>query len=136
MTDTNFNYPTFILTKRLVSLGIPKSDFWVVMAAIAGFWSNAFLLMNLTPGKYAGLELGKLFCLFTKLTLYIKFVLLIVSLFFFLPSTDINDHKLLEHKLKEAHNAAQKSTESKTRFLSNMSHGNLHIRKREIKRKL
>ncbi|KAI8331742.1 hypothetical protein BC941DRAFT_496382 [Chlamydoabsidia padenii] len=36
--------------------------------------------------------------------------------------TDINDHKLLEHKLKEAHNAAQKSTESKTRFLSNMSH--------------
>lgn len=38
-------------------------------------------------------------------------------------STDINDHKLLEHKLKEAHDAAQKSTESKTRFLSNMSHG-------------
>jgi signal transduction histidine kinase len=41
----------------------------------------------------------------------------------FISSTDINDHKLLEHKLKEAHNAAQKSTESKTRFLSNMSHG-------------
>lgn len=37
--------------------------------------------------------------------------------------TDINDQKLLEHKLKEAHDAAQKSTESKTRFLSNMSHG-------------
>jgi nitrogen-specific signal transduction histidine kinase len=37
-------------------------------------------------------------------------------------STDINDHKLLEKKLKEAHDAAQKSTESKTRFLSNMSH--------------
>ncbi|ORX55707.1 hypothetical protein DM01DRAFT_1335100 [Hesseltinella vesiculosa] len=36
--------------------------------------------------------------------------------------TDINDQKLLEHKLKEAHSAAQKSTESKTRFLSNMSH--------------
>ncbi|KAG0332869.1 hypothetical protein BG004_001065 [Podila humilis] len=36
--------------------------------------------------------------------------------------TDINDHKLLEQKLKEAHDAAQKSTESKTRFLSNMSH--------------
>ncbi|KAH7028506.1 succinate dehydrogenase iron-sulfur subunit [Linnemannia elongata] len=36
--------------------------------------------------------------------------------------TDINDQKLLEHKLKEAHDAAQKSTESKTRFLSNMSH--------------
>ncbi|KAI9479525.1 hypothetical protein BDB00DRAFT_858694 [Zychaea mexicana] len=36
--------------------------------------------------------------------------------------TDINDHKLLEHKLKEAHDAAQKSMESKTRFLSNMSH--------------
>ncbi|RUS28591.1 hypothetical protein BC938DRAFT_481703 [Jimgerdemannia flammicorona] len=36
--------------------------------------------------------------------------------------TDINDHKVLEHKLKEAHDAAQKSTESKTRFLSNMSH--------------
>ncbi|KAI7896111.1 succinate dehydrogenase iron-sulfur subunit, partial [Mucor mucedo] len=36
--------------------------------------------------------------------------------------TDINDHKLLEKKLKEAHDAAQKSTESKTRFLSNMSH--------------
>lgn len=39
--------------------------------------------------------------------------------------TDINDHKLLEQKLKEAHDAAQKSTESKTRFLSNMSHGKL-----------
>lgn len=37
-------------------------------------------------------------------------------------STDINDQKLLEKKLKEAHDAAQKSTESKTRFLSNMSH--------------
>lgn len=36
--------------------------------------------------------------------------------------TDINDQKLLEQKLKEAHDAAQKSTESKTRFLSNMSH--------------
>ncbi|KAF8976108.1 hypothetical protein BGZ46_008572 [Entomortierella lignicola] len=36
--------------------------------------------------------------------------------------TDINDQKLLEHKLKEAHDAAKKSTESKTRFLSNMSH--------------
>ncbi|ORZ09833.1 hypothetical protein BCR42DRAFT_454801 [Absidia repens] len=36
--------------------------------------------------------------------------------------TDINDQKLLEHKLKEAHDAAQKSTESKSRFLSNMSH--------------
>lgn len=36
--------------------------------------------------------------------------------------TDINDHKLLEKKLKEAHDAAQRSTESKTRFLSNMSH--------------
>ncbi|KAI9256692.1 hypothetical protein BY458DRAFT_492521 [Sporodiniella umbellata] len=36
--------------------------------------------------------------------------------------TDINDHKLLEQKLKEAHDAAQRSTESKTRFLSNMSH--------------
>ncbi|KAG0240211.1 hypothetical protein BGW41_007116 [Actinomortierella wolfii] len=36
--------------------------------------------------------------------------------------TDINDQKMLEHKLKEAHDAAQKSTESKTRFLSNMSH--------------
>ncbi|KAF9581491.1 hypothetical protein BGW38_001469, partial [Lunasporangiospora selenospora] len=36
--------------------------------------------------------------------------------------TDINDQKQLEHKLKEAHDAAQKSTESKTRFLSNMSH--------------
>ncbi|KAI8885290.1 hypothetical protein K501DRAFT_284371 [Backusella circina FSU 941] len=36
--------------------------------------------------------------------------------------TDINDQKLLEKKLQEAHDAAQKSTESKTRFLSNMSH--------------
>ncbi|KAL1917948.1 uncharacterized protein VTP21DRAFT_3782 [Calcarisporiella thermophila] len=36
--------------------------------------------------------------------------------------TDINEHKLLEKTLKEAHDAAQKSTESKTRFLSNMSH--------------
>jgi len=36
--------------------------------------------------------------------------------------TDINDHKLLEQKLKEANEAAQKSMESKTRFLSNMSH--------------
>lgn len=39
-------------------------------------------------------------------------------------STDINDQKQFEQKLKEAHDAAQKSTESKTRFLSNMSHGN------------
>ncbi|KAG2172948.1 hypothetical protein INT44_004689 [Umbelopsis vinacea] len=36
--------------------------------------------------------------------------------------TDINDQKQFEQKLKEAHDAAQKSTESKTRFLSNMSH--------------
>ncbi|KAI9246532.1 hypothetical protein BY458DRAFT_77041 [Sporodiniella umbellata] len=36
--------------------------------------------------------------------------------------TDINDHIILERKLKEAHDAAQRSTESKTRFLSNMSH--------------
>lgn len=36
--------------------------------------------------------------------------------------TDINNHKLLEQKLKEANEAAQKSMESKTRFLSNMSH--------------
>ncbi|CAG8530718.1 5363_t:CDS:10 [Acaulospora morrowiae] len=36
--------------------------------------------------------------------------------------TDINDHKMVEQKLKEAHDAAKRSTESKTRFLSNMSH--------------
>ncbi|CAG8524377.1 10644_t:CDS:10 [Diversispora eburnea] len=36
--------------------------------------------------------------------------------------TDINDHKIVEQKLKEAHDAAKRSTESKTRFLSNMSH--------------
>ncbi|CAG8648326.1 24686_t:CDS:10, partial [Racocetra persica] len=36
--------------------------------------------------------------------------------------TDINDHKVLEQKLKEAHDAAKRSMESKTRFLSNMSH--------------
>lgn len=36
--------------------------------------------------------------------------------------TDINDHKLLEQKLKEANDAAQKTMESKTRFLANMSH--------------
>ncbi|CAJ0917873.1 15148_t:CDS:10 [Entrophospora sp. SA101] len=36
--------------------------------------------------------------------------------------TDINDHKLVEQKLQEAHDAAKKSTESKTQFLSNMSH--------------
>jgi PAS domain S-box-containing protein len=36
--------------------------------------------------------------------------------------TDINDHKLLEQKLKEANEAAQKTMESKTRFLANMSH--------------
>ena len=34
----------------------------------------------------------------------------------------------MEHKLKEAHDAAQKSMESKTRFLSNMSHGNQIIK--------
>lgn len=54
-----------------------------------------------------------------------------ISLLLFLhaaSSTDINDHKLLEHKLKEAHDAAQKSMESKTRFLSNMSHGMNEIR--------
>ncbi|KAI5797599.1 hypothetical protein EDC01DRAFT_628988 [Geopyxis carbonaria] len=36
--------------------------------------------------------------------------------------TDINDHKLLEQKLKEANEAAQKTMDSKTRFLANMSH--------------
>ena len=36
--------------------------------------------------------------------------------------TDINDHKLLEQRLKEANDAAQKTMESKTRFLANMSH--------------
>ncbi|CAG8536173.1 3971_t:CDS:2, partial [Acaulospora colombiana] len=36
--------------------------------------------------------------------------------------TDIHDHKMVEQKLKEAHDAAKRSTESKTRFLSNMSH--------------
>jgi PAS domain S-box-containing protein len=36
--------------------------------------------------------------------------------------TDINDHKLLEQKLKEANEAAQRTMESKTRFLANMSH--------------
>ncbi|BFZ62442.1 hypothetical protein YB2330_003536 [Saitoella coloradoensis] len=36
--------------------------------------------------------------------------------------TDINDHKLLEQKLKETNEAAQRAMESKTRFLSNMSH--------------
>lgn len=36
--------------------------------------------------------------------------------------TDINDHKLLEEKLKEANETAQKTMESKTRFLANMSH--------------
>ncbi|CAZ83080.1 unnamed protein product [Tuber melanosporum] len=36
--------------------------------------------------------------------------------------TDINNHKLLEQRLKEAKDAAQKTMESKTRFLANMSH--------------
>lgn len=36
--------------------------------------------------------------------------------------TDINDHKLLEQRLKETNEAAQKTMESKTRFLANMSH--------------
>ncbi|KAI5789747.1 sensor protein zRas [Peziza echinospora] len=36
--------------------------------------------------------------------------------------TDINDHKLLEQRLKEANEAAQRTMESKTRFLANMSH--------------
>jgi len=36
--------------------------------------------------------------------------------------TDINDHKLLEQKLKEANEAAQRTMDSKTRFLANMSH--------------
>ncbi|CUS08279.1 unnamed protein product [Tuber aestivum] len=36
--------------------------------------------------------------------------------------TDINNHKLLEQRLKEANDAAQKTMESKTRFLANMSH--------------
>ncbi|KAK6515724.1 hypothetical protein TWF281_004315 [Arthrobotrys megalospora] len=36
--------------------------------------------------------------------------------------TDINDHKLLEQRLKDANDAAKKAMESKTRFLSNMSH--------------
>lgn len=57
---------------------------------------------------FVGLVLGKLLCTCVSVTYPI--------------STDINDHKLLEQKLKEAHDAAQRSTESKTRFLSNMSH--------------
>ncbi|KAK9450785.1 uncharacterized protein V1518DRAFT_411701 [Limtongia smithiae] len=36
--------------------------------------------------------------------------------------TDIHDHKLLEEKLEEAKDAAQRTMESKARFLSNMSH--------------
>ncbi|EWC46116.1 hypothetical protein DRE_04690 [Drechslerella stenobrocha 248] len=36
--------------------------------------------------------------------------------------TDINDHKLLEQRLKDANDGAKKAMESKTRFLSNMSH--------------
>ncbi|KAK9477341.1 hypothetical protein V1514DRAFT_334156 [Lipomyces japonicus] len=36
--------------------------------------------------------------------------------------TDINDHKMVEEKLQEAKNTAQRTMESKTRFLSNMSH--------------
>lgn len=36
--------------------------------------------------------------------------------------TDINDHKLIEEKLQEAKDAAQRTMESKARFLSNMSH--------------
>ncbi|PWW74095.1 hypothetical protein C7212DRAFT_358965 [Tuber magnatum] len=36
--------------------------------------------------------------------------------------TDINNHKLLEQRLKEANDSAQKTMESKTRFLANMSH--------------
>ncbi|OLL25539.1 Peroxide stress-activated histidine kinase mak1 [Neolecta irregularis DAH-3] len=36
--------------------------------------------------------------------------------------SDINEHKLVEQKLKEANEAIQKSMESKSRFLSNMSH--------------
>ncbi|ORY85456.1 hypothetical protein BCR37DRAFT_365011 [Protomyces lactucae-debilis] len=36
--------------------------------------------------------------------------------------SDINDHKLLEVRLKDASDSATKSMESKTRFLSNMSH--------------
>ncbi|CAN6634048.1 hypothetical protein TRVA0_014S01750 [Trichomonascus vanleenenianus] len=36
--------------------------------------------------------------------------------------TDIHDQKLIQQKLKEAKDAAQRTIESKTRFLSNMSH--------------
>ncbi|KAK9249486.1 hypothetical protein V1506DRAFT_526080 [Lipomyces tetrasporus] len=36
--------------------------------------------------------------------------------------TDINEHKLVEEKLQEAKDAAQRTMESKARFLSNMSH--------------
>ncbi|KAK7208204.1 hypothetical protein BZA70DRAFT_273140 [Myxozyma melibiosi] len=36
--------------------------------------------------------------------------------------TDINDHKLVEEKLQEAKDTAQRTMESKARFLSNMSH--------------
>lgn len=36
--------------------------------------------------------------------------------------TDIHDQKLLQEKLREAKDAAQRTIESKTRFLSNMSH--------------
>lgn len=59
---------------------------------------------------------GKFELLLTRVNLHLA---LIQYVFY---STDINNHKLIEKKLKEAHDAAQKSTESKTRFLSNMSH--------------
>ena len=36
--------------------------------------------------------------------------------------TDINNHKMVEQRLKEANEAAKKTMESKTRFLANMSH--------------
>ncbi|CAG8537246.1 9659_t:CDS:10 [Paraglomus occultum] len=41
--------------------------------------------------------------------------------------TDINEHKIMEQQLTAAHDAAQRLTESKTRFLSNMSHGKYKI---------
>lgn len=37
-------------------------------------------------------------------------------------STDIQDQKMIQKKLKEAKDAAQRTIETKTRFLSNMSH--------------
>lgn len=100
--------------------GRMKFDFWAETANIDGSWSSATPFIRTRFPMPDGLVPGEFFVIAWD---WIQRPWSDES-FHDTYSTDINDQKAFEQKLKEAHDAAQKSTESKTRFLSNMSHGN------------